>query len=145
MCKKYKYTNVGKCWYSRVPGPKVQVNYCHHLASVVCKLHISSFFSETTGPIGTKLSRNVPHPSELILASFHPVVLKNNIFKDFQFFDQSEAMTAIFKVSPICPRRSKCEKLMDDRYQTPSHGRHTWYCYCFFLSLNMNQVPEMLY
>jgi hypothetical protein len=44
------------------PGPKVHVNYCHHLASVVCRLsfHISSFFSETTGPIGTKLSRNVP-------------------------------------------------------------------------------------
>ena len=46
------------------------MNYCHHLASVVCRLlsvvcrlltfHISSFFSETTGPIGTKLSRNVP-------------------------------------------------------------------------------------
>jgi hypothetical protein len=32
-------------------------------SSVVCKLfifQISSFFSETTGPIGTKLSRNVP-------------------------------------------------------------------------------------
>ena len=43
------------------PGPKVQVNYCHHLSSVVCKLFtFSSFFSETTGPIGTKLSRNVP-------------------------------------------------------------------------------------
>jgi hypothetical protein len=39
---------------------KVHVNYCHHLASVVCKLHISSFFSETTGPIGTKLRRHVP-------------------------------------------------------------------------------------
>ena len=41
------------------PGPKVQVNYCHHLAFVVCR-PLSSFFFETTGPIGTKLSRNVP-------------------------------------------------------------------------------------
>ena len=50
-------------WVFSSPVPKVHVNYCHHLASVVCRLstfHISSFFSETTGPIGTKLSRNVP-------------------------------------------------------------------------------------
>jgi hypothetical protein len=47
------------------PGPLVQVNYCHHLASVVCCLSSVNFshfnfFSETTGPIGTKFSRNVP-------------------------------------------------------------------------------------
>jgi hypothetical protein len=52
------------------PGPKIHVNYCHYLASAVCRLlsvvcrlytfHISSFFSETTGPIETKLSRNDP-------------------------------------------------------------------------------------
>ena len=25
-------------WFFSSPGPKVQVNYCHHLASVVCRL-----------------------------------------------------------------------------------------------------------
>jgi hypothetical protein len=33
------------------------VNLC---PAVVATFHISSFFSETTGPIGTKLSMNVP-------------------------------------------------------------------------------------
>ena len=51
LCKYYTITS---CFSS--PGPKVQVNYCHHLVSVVCRLytfHISSF-SETTWPIGTR-------------------------------------------------------------------------------------------
>ena len=42
------------------PGPKGQVSFCHHFASVVvciCKLFI--FFSETTEQIWTKLNRNV--------------------------------------------------------------------------------------
>jgi hypothetical protein len=30
------------------------------VAAILNSFHISSFFSETTGPIGTKLSRNVP-------------------------------------------------------------------------------------
>ena len=34
----------------------------------------------------------------LILVSFHPVVLKRRIFKDFQFFNQSEPMAAISDV-----------------------------------------------
>jgi hypothetical protein len=25
-------------WFFSSPGPKVHVNYCHHLASVVCRL-----------------------------------------------------------------------------------------------------------
>jgi len=33
-----------------------------------------------------------------ILVSFHPVVLKKRIFKDFQFFNQSEPMAAILDV-----------------------------------------------
>jgi hypothetical protein len=62
------------------------------------------------------------------LVSFHPVVLKK-IFKDFQFFNQSEAMAAILDVGQghqtqkeyhisvwsnltqlFLRRRSKCEK-----------------------------------
>ena len=49
------------------PGPKVQLNYCHHLASVVCcllsvvcKLFTFQASSPKPKPIGTKLSRNVP-------------------------------------------------------------------------------------
>ena len=43
-------------------------------ASVVCKLfHISSFFSETTGPIETKLSRNVLGWSSTKFLFFVPV------------------------------------------------------------------------
>ena len=45
------------------PGPKVQVNYCHHLASVVCCLssvNFSHFKLLLRKPIGTNLSRNVP-------------------------------------------------------------------------------------
>ena len=61
------------------PGPKVQVNYCHHLASVVCRLssvvcRLSSVVCRLSSvnfshfklllrnhwSIGTKLSRNVP-------------------------------------------------------------------------------------
>jgi hypothetical protein len=33
------------------------MSYCHHLASVV---NISIFSSETIGPFGTKLGRNIP-------------------------------------------------------------------------------------
>jgi hypothetical protein len=39
------------------------VNYCHHFSSVVCRpstFHILIFFSETTGPIATKLWWNGP-------------------------------------------------------------------------------------
>ena len=32
------------------PGPKVQVNYCHHLASVVCK--IFTFQASSPKPLG---------------------------------------------------------------------------------------------
>ena len=32
------------------PGPKVQVNYCHHLASVVCKLF--TFQASSPKPLG---------------------------------------------------------------------------------------------
>jgi hypothetical protein len=32
------------------PGPKVQVNYCHHLASVVCKLF--TFQASSSKPLG---------------------------------------------------------------------------------------------
>ena len=65
------------------PGPKVQVNYCHHLASVVCRLetfHISSFFSETTGPIGTKLSRNFPWM----------VLYKVTVFRSSRIFNMAD-------------------------------------------------------
>ena len=53
------------------PGLKGHVNFCHHFASVVVVVvrrrrpssstfNISIFSSETTGPNGTKLGRNVP-------------------------------------------------------------------------------------
>jgi hypothetical protein len=36
------------------------LRYCHHLVPVIYKfLHCVIFFSETTGPIGTKICRNV--------------------------------------------------------------------------------------
>ena len=45
------------------PDPKGHARYCHHLASVIIvhKLVHFIFFSESesTGPIGTKLGRNV--------------------------------------------------------------------------------------
>ena len=39
------------------PGPKVQVNYCHHLASVVCKLF--TFQASSLKPLG-QLEPNLP-------------------------------------------------------------------------------------
>ena len=43
------------------PGPKVQVNYCHHLASVVCKLF--TFQASSPKPLG----RLEPNLAEMFL------------------------------------------------------------------------------
>ena len=46
----------GSLWFSS-PGPKVHVNYCHHLASVVCKLF--TFQASSPKPLGP-LETNLP-------------------------------------------------------------------------------------
>ena len=43
-------TPVDRAIFISSPGPKVQVNYCHHLASVVCKLY--TFQASSPKPLG---------------------------------------------------------------------------------------------
>ena len=81
--------------------------------------------------------------------SIHPVVLKK-IFKDFQFFNQLEAMSDIFNTRQgqrtqfwkrsiqrvshqslvqfdvVVLEKIKCEKLTDDRRQTQSDGKSSF-------------------
>jgi hypothetical protein len=59
--------------------------------------HISSFFSETTGPIGTKLSRNVPWM----------VLYKVTVFRSSRIFNMA----------------AKANNTTDDRQQTTDDGR----------------------
>ena len=40
----------GHKWFFSSPGPKIHVNYCHHLASVVCKLF--TFQASSPKPLG---------------------------------------------------------------------------------------------
>jgi hypothetical protein len=83
------------------------------------------------------------------LVSVHPKVLKK-IFKDFQFFNQLEAVAAIFNIRQsqwtqfwkrsiqrvshqslvqfdlVVLEKIKCEKLTDDRRQTQSDGKSSF-------------------
>ena len=53
-----------RCWWPLAWSSELVISFLVHLNQrsweLLPSLHISSFFSETTGPIGTKLSRNVP-------------------------------------------------------------------------------------
>jgi hypothetical protein len=78
---------------------------------------ISSFFSETTGLIGTKLSRNVPWM----------VLYKISLFRSDMKFKMAATAGLSLTLDPmgkmLFRRRSlKCEKFTDDRRRTPSDG-----------------------
>ena len=49
-CTVCMYQKRGNISFFSSPGPKVQVNYCHHLASVVCKLF--TFQASSPKPLG---------------------------------------------------------------------------------------------
>jgi hypothetical protein len=81
------------------PGPKVHLNYCHHLASVVCQLFTFQASSpKPLLPIGTKLSRNVPWI----------VVYKVSVFRSSRIFNMAARANNMLKF-----QRSSSLKLMN--------------------------------
>jgi hypothetical protein len=75
------------------------VNLCPAMAAILdFRSAISSFFSETTGPIGTKLSRNVPWM----------VLYKVTIFRSSRIFNMATtSMNKNISQSPKLPQRTK--------------------------------------
>jgi hypothetical protein len=61
------------------PGPKVQVNYCHHLASVVCKLF--TFQASSPKPLG-RLEQNLAEEC----AIYSEQITSNNLYSNFETF-----------------------------------------------------------
>ena len=93
------------CLIISSPGPKVTIAITWRPSSV--NFSHFSFFSETTGPIGTKLSRNVPWMVLYKVSVFFPVGYSTwlpgpIIFSDWLKFQRSSSLKLMNWLNPNC-------------------------------------------